>query len=77
MMCIIVDRALQARRNPTEPDTLSPLGPGSGRFLFLQIGLSSGSAHLASLLLLCPNTRRLLTSYFLPPLFAWNTVLLG
>ncbi len=26
------------------PDTLSPFGPGSGRFLFLQIRLRSGSA---------------------------------
>ncbi len=46
---------------PVGPDTLSPFG------------LRSGSASA----LLRPNTCRLLTCYFLPPLFAWNTVLLG
>ncbi len=29
---------MKARRKPTGPDTLSPFGPGSGRFLFLQVG---------------------------------------
>ncbi len=31
---VVVYRALQARRDPTGPDTLSPFGPGSGRFYF-------------------------------------------
>ncbi len=33
------NRALQARRNPMGPDTLSPFGPGSGRFFRAQVGL--------------------------------------
>ncbi len=52
-------RALQARRNPMGPDTLSPFGPGSGRFF---VFTNRAQAHLASLLL-CPNTRRLLTCF--------------
>ncbi len=45
-VCVCV-RALQARRIPTGPDTLSPFGLGSGRFLFLQIGLRSGSGSFS------------------------------
>ncbi len=41
------DKALQAHRNPTGPDMLSPFGPGSGRFLFLQIGLGSDSGSFS------------------------------
>ncbi len=54
-------RGLQARRDPTGPDTLSPFGPGLGHFFFFyRSGLGRTRAHLASLLYLCPYrpTRR-------------------
>ncbi len=42
---------------PSGPDMLSAFGPGSGCF-FYRSGSGQTRAHLASLLLLCPNTCR-------------------
>ncbi len=72
-------------QEPTELEPCKPVGTRrgptrcvhSGRFCFYKSGSGRPRAHLASLLLLCPNTCRLLTCYFLPPLFAWNKVLMG
>ncbi len=60
-LCLTLSRprpaiTLQARRDPMGPDTLSPFGSGSGRFFFYSSGSDRTRAHLASRLLLCPNT---------------------